>query len=82
VRQGIVDDYNASPCPGLGAAQGPECNDQISSSRTWLTVSVVSFAAGAILAGIGTVLVLSAPKGEPRVACAPGILGATCGATF
>jgi hypothetical protein len=81
VRQGIIDDYNASTCPGLGAAQPPECNDQVSSSRTWLTVSIASFAAGGILAGIGGVLVLTAPK-EPRVACGPAFLGAACGGTF
>lgn len=77
VRQGIVNDYNAS-CPGLGAAQPEGCNDQVSSARTWLTVSIASFAVGGVVATVGGVLVLTSPKGDTRVAC--GIGG--CGGVF
>lgn len=94
VRKGIVDDYNEQ-CPGLGSAQPADCDAKIDSARTWLTVSIVSFVGGGVLAAGGLALVLTAPRGEPRSAsgpgtravgwsawCAPGLGSVACAATF
>jgi hypothetical protein len=94
VRKGIIDDYNASPCPGLGVAQPASCDDQVSSASTWLTISILSFIGGGLLGAGGGVLVVTAPSApessakrhETRFACAPSARGdgATigCGGVF
>lgn len=78
VRKGIIDDYNAT-CPGLGVDQPASCDDQVSSSRTWLTVSILTLVGGGVFAAGGVVLVAAAPssdggassRGASRLACAP-----------
>lgn len=82
VRAGIVDDYNTR-CPGLGAAQPADCDAKIDSARTWLTVSIVSFVAGGVLAAGGVALVVTAPRDERKAAwCTPAIGSIACGVTF
>lgn len=88
VRNGIVDDYNAS-CPGIGAPQPPGCDDQVSASRTWLTVSILSLVGGGVFAAGGILLVAAAPSADrksagakPRLACAPAAAGIACAGTF
>jgi hypothetical protein len=87
VRKGVVDDYNQQ-CPGLGVAQPADCDDKVSSARTWLTVSVISFIGGGVLAAGGLALVFTAPSGEskkaassPRLSCGLGA-GLACAGTF
>ncbi|MBX3199710.1 MAG: hypothetical protein KF894_16360 [Labilithrix sp.] len=78
VRKGIIEDYNAT-CPGLGVDQPASCDDQVSSSRTWLTVSILTLVGGGVFAAGGVVLVAAAPSADgpsraastPRLACAP-----------
>jgi hypothetical protein len=89
VRNGIVEEYNAT-CPGVGVAQPPTCEEQVSAARTWLTVSIVTLAGGAVLAIGGVVLVASAPsrqepnaaRGAPRLACGLSGPGLGCAGTF
>ncbi len=89
VRKGIVDDYNAT-CPGIGVEQPASCDAQVSSARTWLTVSIVTLAGGAVLGTGGLVLALSAPsrqepsagRGAVRFACAPSGPGLACAGRF
>jgi hypothetical protein len=90
VRKGIVDDYNAA-CPGLGAPQSASCDEQVSSAQSWLTLSVITLAGGTVLAGVGIVLVASAPPAVhrtksdgvfPRLSCRPGLGGITCTGVF
>jgi hypothetical protein len=88
VRQTIIDDYN-NRCPGLGAAQPPDCDAKIDEARTWMTVSIVSFVAGGVLTAGGLTLVFTAPRApqrtartSPTLACAPGALAIACGGTF
>lgn len=80
VRKGIIEDYNAT-CPGLGVDQPASCDDQVSSSRTWLTVSILTLVGGGVFAAGGVVLVAAAPSADgggssrtastARLACAP-----------
>lgn len=63
VRKGIIDDYNAT-CPGLGVDQPRSCDDRISASRTWLTVSLLTLVGGGTFAAGGAVLVATAPSAE------------------
>jgi hypothetical protein len=91
VRKGIIDDYNNN-CPGLGVNQPPDCDGKIASSRTWLTVAIVSLVGGGIFAIGGLTVVATAPSrstasaGGVRIGCAPSSLGdgATlgCAGTF
>jgi hypothetical protein len=86
VRKGIVDDYNRA-CPGLGVAQPASCDDQVSSARTWLTVSIITLVGGSVAVGGGAVLVATAPsspeKKAARVSCGTwGIAGITCAGAF
>lgn len=93
VRKGIIDDYNAT-CPGLGVDQPASCDDQVSSSRTWLTVSILTLVGGGVFAAGGVVLVAAAPSAEgarakstaasrpPRLACTPSAGGIACSGTF
>ena len=93
VRKGIIDDYNAA-CPGLGVDQPASCDDQVSSSRTWLTVSILTLVGGGVFAAGGVVLVAAAPSAasaarstsatdsRPRLACAPSAAGITCAGSF
>ena len=93
VRKGIIDDYNAT-CPGLGVDQPASCDDQVSSSRTWLTVSILTLVGGGVFAAGGVVLVAAAPSAasadpakstsaaRPRLACAPSAGGIACAGTF
>ena len=91
VRKGIIDDYNIK-CPGLGVNQPPDCDGKIASSRTWLTVAIVSLVGGGIFAIGGLTVVATAPSkstasaGGVRIGCAPSSLGdgATigCAGTF
>ncbi len=80
VRKGYVDDYNIR-CPGVGADQSPECVDKAESSKTWLTISIVTLVGGGIFAVGGLTLVATAPSREAkapakvRFACAPAVLG-------
>ena len=81
VRKGIIDEYNATTCPGLGVDQPKSCDDQVSASRTWLTVSLLSLVGGGAFAVGGLVLVATAPSAEatpkstaasrPSLACSP-----------
>jgi len=81
VRKGIIDEYNATTCPGLGAEQPKSCDDQVSASRTWLTVSLLTLVGGGAFAVGGLVLVATAPSAEapskstaasrPSLACSP-----------
>lgn len=93
VRRGIIDDYNAA-CPGLGVDQPASCDEQVSSSRTWLTVSILTLVGGGVFAAGGVVLVAAAPSAasadrpkstsasRPRLACAPSAAGIACAGTF
>lgn len=90
VRKGIVDDYNRG-CNGLGATTQPAgCDDQASSSRTWLTISIITLVGGTLFAGGGVVLVATAPSAEgaktagaaTRASCAPSLGGLVCAGTF
>ncbi len=92
IRQGIIDDYNAS-CPGLGVDQPASCEDQISSANTWRTVSILTLVGGGVFAAGGAVLVAAAPSRESgpakstsgarrRFACAPSAGGIACAGTF
>ncbi|MDF2698193.1 MAG: hypothetical protein K0S65_6576, partial [Labilithrix sp.] len=91
VRKGIIDDYNAT-CPGLGVDQPKSCDDQVSSSRTWLTVSILTLVGGGVVTTGGIVLVAAAPSADsakakstaaaPRLACAPSGLAIACAGTF
>ena len=72
VRKGYVDDYNASSCPGVGVvAQSVDCQDQIDSSKTWQTISIISLIAGGASVIGGGVILLTAPKSSSTVACGP-----------
>lgn len=91
VHDGIVADYNASKCPGLGTQQPASCEDQITSSQTWMTVAIVSFVGGGAFALGGAALTLSAPSAPsktdaasaPRLACGPGpAVGLACAGVF
>jgi hypothetical protein len=79
VRKGYVDDYNIR-CPGVGADQSPECADKADSSKTWLTISIVTLVGGGIFTVGGLTLVATAPSREAkapakvRFACAPAVL--------
>jgi hypothetical protein len=66
IRKGIVDDYNAN-CPGISpnVVQPPACADRVDAQDTWLTVSVVSFIAGGVLALGGIALMATAPSSSP-----------------
>jgi len=88
VRKGIIDDYNAA-CPGLGVEQPASCDEQVSSSQTWLTVSILTLVGGGVFAAGGVVLVAAAPSGskstagaKPRLACAPSAGGIACAGAF
>jgi PEGA domain len=91
VRKGIIDDYNAT-CPGLGVEQPASCDDQVSSSRTWLTVSILTLVGGGVFAAGGAVLVAAAPSansskvrstaGRPRLACGPAGMAIACAGSF
>jgi hypothetical protein len=94
VRNGQIEDYNKS-CPGLGASQPPSCAQQISSADTWMTVAIVTFIGGGVLAAGGGVLLATSPHAapatstaaSPTLACspalAPGSTGlVTCAGTF
>ncbi len=80
VRKGYVDDYNIR-CPGVGADQSPECADKADSSKTWLTISIVTLVGGGIFTVGGLTLVATAPSREAqapakvRFACAPSLFG-------
>jgi len=80
VRKGYVDDYNIR-CPGVGAAQSPECGDKADASKTWLTISILTLVGGGIFTVGGLTLVATAPSREAvgpakvRFACAPSVLG-------
>lgn len=88
VRKGFIDDYNAdATCPGIGSTrpQPPACDDRIEASRTWQTVSIVSFVAGGAFALGGAALVLTAPRASrtTALACGPaGLAGIRCAARF
>jgi hypothetical protein len=86
VRKGIIDDYNNN-CPGLGVSQPADCNGKIESSRTWLTVAIVSLVGGGVFAIGGLTVVATAPRSSSssssaglRIGCAPSSLGS--GATL
>ncbi|MBX3225268.1 MAG: hypothetical protein KF795_32485 [Labilithrix sp.] len=95
VRKGIIDDYNAT-CPGLGVDQPASCDDQVSSSRTWLTLSILTLVGGGVFAAGGIVLVAAAPSADGsakstagaggRLACsptgAPGGVALACAGRF
>jgi len=80
VRQGYVDDYNVV-CPGVGVDQTPACQDQIDTSRTWLTIAIVTLITGGAAVVGGGVIIGTAPSAPkpgpssvslwPRVACGP-----------
>ena len=80
VRKSYVDDYNIR-CPGVGADQSPECADKADSSKTWLTISILSLVSGGIFTVGGLTLVATAPSREAaapakvRFACAPSVSG-------
>ena len=80
VRKGYVDDYNIR-CPGVGADQSPECADKADSSKTWLTISIITLVGGGIFTVGGLTLVATAPSREAkapakvRFACAPSVFG-------
>ncbi len=67
-RQSAVNAYNADPtCPGAGATEQPgACSDQLSTASTWRAVSVVSFISGGVMAGVSTVLLVTAPSSPHR----------------
>lgn len=79
VRKSYVDDYNEDKsCPGLGAAQPPgPCTDRVDSTRTWMTVAIVSLIAGGASIIGGGVILGTAPKastssaGRLRFGCGP-----------
>jgi hypothetical protein len=82
VRKGFIDEYNAdATCPGIGssAPQPARCEDRIESSRTWQTVSLVSFVAGGVFVAGGLTLVLTAPSRRPATAFACAPFGAPAG---
>jgi hypothetical protein len=94
VRKSIIDDYNNS-CPGLGVNQPADCNGKIESSRTWLTVAIVSLVGGGVLAIGGLTVVATAPRSTSaasapssglRIGCAPSSLGSgaavSCAGSF
>lgn len=77
VRKSYVDDYNNdTSCPGLGAAQPPgPCSDRVDSTRTWMTVAIVSLIAGGASIIGGGVILGTAPS-RTSVACGPfGCMG-------
>jgi hypothetical protein len=93
VRKGIIDDYNNN-CPGLGVNQPADCNGKIESSRTWLTVAIVSLVGGGVFAIGGLTVVATAPRSSSsssssrglRIGCAPSSLGSgaalSCAGSF
>jgi hypothetical protein len=96
VRKGIVDDYNAT-CPGLGVDQPASCDELVSSSRAWLTLSIISLVGGGVFAIGGGVLVATAPTARSanasapsntaaatavRLSCTPSLAGVACAGTF
>jgi hypothetical protein len=63
-RASFVHDYNADvTCPGENSpAQPPQCQDRISSARTWQTVEIIGYAVGGALAIAGATLLITAPR--------------------
>ncbi|MBK6691121.1 MAG: tetratricopeptide repeat protein [Myxococcales bacterium] len=79
VRASFVSDYNSDAlCPGeQSARQPPACQERISSARTWQTVAIVGYAAGAALAISGGILYFTAPpRPASTAACGVGPLAA------
>lgn len=83
VRQSTVSDYNAQ-CPGVGAAQSPECADKIAAGDRWRTIAIASFVGGGVLGLGGGALLLLAPRARPgaTVACGPAGAALACQGRF
>lgn len=81
-RSGEISAYNADgTCPGADKpAQPPLCQGYVDSADRWKAVAIVGFSLGAVLAGTGLVLLLTAPAKPTALAytCAPALLGASC----
>jgi len=86
-RGGEISSYNSDgACPGADKpAQPPVCQGHIDSADRWKAVSIVGFSLGAILAGTGVVLLLTAPSDKTSAAaftCSPMLFGASCAGRF
>ncbi|HEX7600493.1 MAG TPA: PEGA domain-containing protein [Polyangiaceae bacterium] len=86
-RGGEISSYNSDgTCPGADKpAQPPVCQGHIDSADRWKAVSIVGFSLGALLAGTGVVLLLTAPSektGAAAFTCGPFGLGAACVGRF
>lgn len=86
-RGGEISSYNSdAACPGADKPlQPPVCQGHIDSADRWKTVAIAGFSIGAVLAGTGVVLLLTAPSAKARgvaFACGPLGLGAACAGRF
>ena len=86
-RGGEITSYNSdTTCPGADKpAQPPVCQGHIDSADRWKAVAIVGFSVGAVLAGTGLAVLLTAPSakaGTAAISCAPTWLGAACAGRF
>lgn len=83
LRQSAVSDYNAQ-CPGVGAAQSPDCADKIATGDRWRTIAIASFVGGGIVGLGGGALLLFAPRAPnaSAIACGPAGASLACQGRF
>lgn len=88
VHSSLVDDYNASSCPGRGVDQSEDCKAQISDANRWRTISAIALIGGGVLTVGGVVLLVTAPSASPSrassmLSCGPSAaLGVICTGRF
>jgi PEGA domain len=65
LREVVSSSYNANPACGV-LPLAEECRSQAGTQRTWGNVAIGAFISAGVLAGAGTILVLTAPTEAPR----------------